>query len=127
MHQREPKSKAKAEAEHKELIVQALKDIIIKVAKEDYLLNIGDETLIFLKQTPRNMIKHLQSWGGALDFVNTKALIAKRDKEWNPSEIPTIYLNGVKKATKQLTRAGIMSDLKERTDMAFLPQKLRRI
>jgi hypothetical protein len=46
-------------------------------------------------------------------------LIAKRGKEWDPSEVPTLYFNRVKTEIKQLTRAGIMLDLKERTDMAL--------
>jgi hypothetical protein len=42
------------------------------VAKEDYLLEIEDETLGFLNQTPRSMIKHLQNQGGALDLLTLK-------------------------------------------------------
>ena len=122
------KAWAKAEAEHKELITQykilkgaeqALKDIIIEAVEEDFSIEIKDEALGFLDQTPRSMINHLRNRGGALDFVDTKALIAERDKEWDPSEAPTLYFNRAKKATKQLTRVGITSDLKKRMDMAL--------
>jgi hypothetical protein len=121
-------TRAREEAEHKELIAQyeihkgveqALKDIIIQAVDEDYLLEIEDETLGFLNETPRSMIIHLRNRGGALDFADTKTLLTERDQEWNASEIPTMYFNRVEKAMQQLTRAGITSDLKERTDMAL--------
>ena len=121
-------TRAREEAEHKELIAQyeihkgveqALKDIIIQAVDEDFLLEIKDETLGFLNETPRSMIIHLRNRGGALDFADTKTLLTERDQEWDASEIPTIYFNRVEKAMQQLTRAGITSDLKERTDMAL--------
>ena len=121
-------TRAREEAEHKELIAQyeihkgveqALKDIIIQAVDEDYLLEIEDETLGFLNETPKSMIVHLRNRGGALDFADTKTLLTERDQEWDASEIPTIYFNRVEKAMQQLTRAGITSDLKERTDMAL--------
>ena len=121
-------TRAREEAEHKELIAQyeihkgveqALKDIIIQAVDEDFLLEIEDETLGFLNETPRSMIIHLRNRGGALDFADTKTLLTERDQEWDASEIPTMYFNRVEKAMQQLTRAGITSDLKERTDMAL--------
>jgi hypothetical protein len=83
-------AQAKAETEHTELVAQykilkgaeqALKDIIIKAVEEDFLLEIKNETLGFLNQTPRSMINHLRNRGGAVDFADTKALIAERDKQ----------------------------------------------
>jgi hypothetical protein len=121
-------TRAREEALHKELIAQyeihkgveqALKDIIIEAVDEDYLLEIEDETLGFLNETPSTMIAHLRNRGGALDFTDTRTLLDERDQEWDASEVPTIYFNRVEKAMQQLTRAGIMSDLKERTDMAL--------
>jgi len=100
-------------------VEQALKDIIIQAVDEDYLLEIEDETLGFLNETPSTMIAHLQNRGGALDFADTKTLLNERDQEWDASEVPTIYFNRIEKAMQQLTRAGITSDLKERTDMAL--------
>ncbi len=61
---------AMAEAVHKEQIAQfeifagveqALKDIILKAVEHDYLLEIEEDTLGFLNQTPRSMINHLHS------------------------------------------------------------------
>jgi hypothetical protein len=72
------------------------------------------------------MINHFRNRGGALDFVDTKALIAEKDKGWDPSEVPKIYFNRVKKAIKHLTRAGILLDLKERTDMTLCYVKSSR-
>jgi hypothetical protein len=62
------RTRTKEEAEHKELLAQfkifkgaeqALKDIILEAIEHDYLLEIKDETLGFLNQTPRQMINHL--------------------------------------------------------------------
>ena len=58
------------------------------------------------------MLDHLQNQGGALDFANTKSLLAERDAEWNV-KIPQIYFNRVEKAMWGVTRAGINSDLNE--------------
>jgi hypothetical protein len=121
-------TRAREEAMHKELIAQyeihkgveqALKDIIIEAVDEDFLLEIEDETLGFLNETPSTMIAHLRNRGGALDFADTKTLLSERDQEWDASEIPAVYFNKVEKAMQQLTRNGIQSDLKERTDMAL--------
>jgi hypothetical protein len=43
----------------------------------------------------------------------------ERDAEWDVSEVPQIYFNRVKKAIKGLTRAGIVSGLNKRRDMAL--------
>jgi hypothetical protein len=72
---------------------------------------------------PRSIINHLRSRGGALDFVDTKTLLVERDAEWDVSEVPQIYFNRVEKAIKGLTRAGIVSDLNERRDMALYYSK----
>ncbi len=65
------------------------------------------------------MLDHLCNRGGTLDFADTKTLLVERDQEWDASEVPTLYFNQVEKAKKQLTRAGIQSDLKEQADMAL--------
>ena len=121
-------TRARAEAEHKEEVAQykilkgveqALKDIIFEAVESDYLMEIEDDTLGFLNQTPRQMINHLKARGGALDFADTKTLLAERDMEWDLSENPQVYFNRVKKAVKALTRAGITSDMNERRDVAL--------
>jgi len=120
--------RARAEAEHKELVkeyetfqgvVQATKDIILEAVDNEYLLEIEDEILGFLNITPTDMLTHLRNRGGALDFADTKTLLAERDGEWDASEVPQIYFNRVEKAIQGLTRAGINSDLNERRDMAL--------
>ena len=120
--------RARAEAEHKEEVAQyeilkgveqALKDIILEAVENDYLMEIEDDTLGFLNQTPRQMIDHLKARGGSLDFADTKTLLAERDMEWDLSENPQVYFNRVEKAVKALTRAGITSDMNERRDMAL--------
>jgi hypothetical protein len=119
--------RARAEAEHKEEVreyetfqgvIQATKDIFLEAVDHEYLLEIEDEILGFLNQTPMDMLTHLRNRGGALDFADTKTLLAERE-EWDASEIPQLYFNRVEKAIQGLTRAGINSDLNERRDMAL--------
>jgi hypothetical protein len=82
-------------------------------------LEIKDETLGFLNQMPKQIIDHLKLRGGALDFADTKTLLAKRDAEWEVSENPQKYFNRVEQAIKALTHAGINSDLNEQKGMAL--------
>jgi hypothetical protein len=65
------------------------------------------------------MLNHLRNRGGALDFADTKTLLAERDGIWDTSEVPHIYFNQVEKAIQGLTRAGITSDLNKHQDMAL--------
>ena len=108
-------------------IEQALKDIILEAVEHDYLMKIKDDTHGFLNQTPRQMINHLKASGGALDFADTKTLLAERDLEWDVSENPQVYFSRVEKAVKALTRAGINSDMNEQRDMALFYLKAWRI
>ena len=120
--------RARAEAQHKEQVkeyetfqgvMQATKDIILEAVDHEYLLEIEDEILGFLNETPISITNHLRNRGGALDFADTKTLLAERDGEWDATEVPQIYFNRVEKAIQGLTRAGINSDLNERRDMAL--------
>ncbi len=65
------------------------------------------------------MLEHLLNRGGALNFADTKNLIAERDEEWNVNENPQIYFNRVEKAIKSFAWNRINSDLNERRDMAL--------
>jgi len=120
--------RSRAEAEHKEevreyetfqRVIQAMEDIFLEAVNHEYLLEIEDEILGFLNQTPMDMLTHLRNRRGALDFADTKTLLAERDGEWDASEVPQLYFNRVEKAIQGLTRAGINSDLNERRDMAL--------
>jgi hypothetical protein len=123
-----PGTRARAEAEHKELInqfeayegvKQGTKDIILQAVDNEYLAEIEHETLGYLNQTPRQMLDHLFNQRGMLDFANTKELLAERDGEWNVNKNPQLYFNRVEKAVKGLIRCGILSDLNEQRDMAL--------
>ena len=125
-------TRAREEAIHKELIAQfetfegvklGTKDLILEAVDNEYLSEIEHDTLGFLNQTPRQMIEHLLTRGGALDFADTKDLLSERDGEWNVTENPQIYFNRVEKAIKGLTRNGINSDLNERQDIALFQLK----
>ena len=125
-------TRAREEAIHKELIAQfetfegvklGTKDLILEAVDHEYLSEIEHDTLGFLNQTPRQMIQHLLTRGGALDFADTKDLLAERDGEWDVTENPQIYFNRVEKAIKGLQRNGITSDLNERRDIALFHLK----
>ena len=125
-------TRAREEAIHKELIAQfetlegvklGTKDLILEAVDNEYLSEIEHDTLGYLNQTPRQMIEHLLTRGGALDFADTKDLLAERDGEWNVTENPQIYFNRVEKAIKGLRRNGITSDLNERRDIALFQLK----
>ncbi len=70
--------------------------------ENEYLIEIEHGTVGFLNKTSRQMLEHLLDRGGALDFADTKNLIAKRDGEWNINKNPQIYFNRVEKAMKSL-------------------------
>ena len=125
-------TRAREEAIHKELIAQfetfegvklGTKYLILEAVDHEYLSEIEHDALGFLNQTPRQMIQHLLTRGGALDFADTKDLLAERDGEWNVTENPQIYFNRVEKAIKGLQRNGINSDLNERRDIALFQLK----
>ena len=99
------------------------KDLILEAVDTEYLSEIEHETLGYLNQTPSQMIAHLLTRGGALDFADTKDLLAERDGEWNVTENPQIYFNRVERAIKGLQRNGINSDLNERRDIALFQLK----
>jgi hypothetical protein len=114
-----PGTRARPEAEHKELInqfeanegiKQGTKDIILQAVDNEYLSEIKHETLGYQNQTPRQMLDHLLNKGGMLDFANMKILLAVRGGEWNVNKTPQLYFNRVEKAIKELTRCGILSD-----------------
>ena len=58
-----------------------LKDILIKAVDNDFVLEIEDETLGFLNESPKTIIAHLRSRGGTLDFADTMKLIKQRASE----------------------------------------------
>ena len=120
--------RARAEAEHKELINQfetfegvrqGVKDLILEAVDNEYLIEIEHETLGYLNQTPKQMLDHLLARGGALNFADTKELLTERDGEWNISENPQLYFNRVEKAMKGLLQNGITSDPNERRDITL--------
>ena len=125
-------TRAREEAIHKELITQfetlegvklGTKDLILEAVDNEYLSEIEHDTLGFLNQMPRQMIEHLLTRGGVLNFADTKDLLAKRDGEWNITENPQIYFNRAEKAIKDLARIGINSDLNERRDIELFHLK----
>jgi hypothetical protein len=59
-------------------VEQALKDIIIKAVKGNFLLKIEDETLGLLDQTLRSMITHLRNQGRVLNLLRPRLYLPKQ-------------------------------------------------
>jgi hypothetical protein len=81
-------ARARAEAEHKELInqykmyegvCQGTKDLILEAADNKYLIKIEHKKSGYLNLSPTEMLDHLWNRGGALNFADTKTLLAERD------------------------------------------------
>jgi hypothetical protein len=66
-----------------------------------------------------DMLTHLRNHRGALDFGDTKTLLAERNSKRDVSEVPQVYFNQVERAIQGLTQAGITSDLNECQDMVL--------
>jgi hypothetical protein len=105
-------ARARAKKEHIELINQfkmcegvhlGMKDLILEAVDNEYLIEIEHKTFRYLNQTPRQMLNHLLNRGGALNFANTKDLLAKRGGEWKMNKNPQLYFNRVEKEMKGLT------------------------
>ncbi len=84
------RTRARVEAEHKELInqykmyegvCQGIKDLILKAVDNKYLIKIEHETLGYLNLSPKEMLDHLWNRRGALNFADTKTFLAERDGE----------------------------------------------
>jgi hypothetical protein len=104
------------EAKHKALITQfqtcvevakGLKELIMKVIDEDFLLELRAQQTGYLNVAPFQMMTHLQTRWGALDFVDINLLMAKCN---SASKIPTKYFNRINKARRQLARANVQID-----------------
>ena len=69
-----------------------MKDILLKAVDNDFVLEIEDEILGFLNQSPKAITEHLRNRGGTLDFSDTMKLIEERDSEWDGNEDPKYIL-----------------------------------
>jgi hypothetical protein len=92
------------EAEHKEEVKQfhtfagigmGLKDLILKVINKDFLLEIKQDCVAFLNVTAMQMMTHLHTRWGSVNFVDITTLMSECDAPWSIAEVPTIYFNHV--------------------------------
>lgn len=111
--------RSQREAEHKALVKQfqtcvgvakGLKELILQAVEEDFLLELRAEQIGYLNVTPFQMMTHLRTRWGALNFVDINALMAECDAGWNAAEVPTKYFNRIDKARRQLQRANVQID-----------------
>jgi hypothetical protein len=117
MQQQEPEPEQKLNTKGSSTNSKHLK----KFAKEQKTSSLKQSTMNSLSKlntrlgvlnlNPRQMLDHLLNRGGALDFADTKEVMAKRDGKWNVSKNSQLYFN--KKVIKGLARDGISSDLYE--------------
>ncbi len=109
-------TRAEREAEHDNLVEvyqtflgveEGVKDLIRDAVDEDYLIELKQERVGYLRVTAKDMITHLRSRWGSADFVDKCALINELNTPWSAAEVPTIYFNRIEKAIKQLSRVGV--------------------
>jgi hypothetical protein len=107
------------EAKHKALIKQfqtcigvakGLKEFIMKAIDKNFLLELWAQQTGYLNVMPFQMMTHLQTQWGALDYVDINMLMAECDSAWSPVKIPTKYFNHIDKARRQLARANVQID-----------------
>jgi hypothetical protein len=99
------------EAEHKALIekfqmcigvAKGLKEPIMKAIDEAFLVKLRAQQTGYLNVMPFQMMTHLRTRWGALDFVDITMLMAECNSAWSPAKIPTKYFNRIDKARRQL-------------------------
>ena len=121
-------NRARLEAEHKEEAKQfqtfigvglGLKDLVQKAIEDDYLLELKQERVAYLHVTPLQMVTHLRTRWGTVDYVDITTLMAECDQPWSVAEVPTVYFNRVEKAVKQLARAGVTWDTRAMMNKAL--------
>jgi hypothetical protein len=107
------------EAKHKAFITQfqmcigmekGLKELIMKAINKDFLLELRAQQTGYLNVMPFQMMTHLQTRWGALDFVDINMLMAECNSTWSLAKIPTKYFNHINKARRQLAHANVRID-----------------
>ncbi len=86
------------------------KDLIQKAIEDDYLLELKPERVAYLHVTPLQMVPHLRTRWGTVNYINITTLMEECDQPWSVAEVPTVYFNHVEKAVKQLACAGVTWD-----------------
>jgi hypothetical protein len=94
--------RSRQEAEHKEEVKQfhtfagigmGLKDLILKAIDNDFLLEIKQDCVAFLNVTVMQMMTHLRTRWGSVNFVDITLLMSECDAPWSIAEVLTIYFN----------------------------------
>ncbi len=70
-----------------------LKDLILKAIEEYFLLEIKQDRVAFLNVTAMQMMTHLRTHWGSVDFIDITTLMSECDAPWSIAEVPTIYFN----------------------------------
>ena len=113
------KVRASEEAKHKCQILQheicagvgqVMKDFIVEAVDEEWLAEIEDEVMRFANVTTIDILKHLESRGGTMDYIDTKEIKKERYDPWDVNKHVVTYFNRVEQAVKQLDRAAIQTD-----------------
>ncbi len=99
------------EAEHKKEVeiyetylgvAEGLKALIKQAVEEDYIIELRQEKIGYLRVTAMDMLTHLRSRWGTTDFVDTCKLLKELHTPWDVSKVPSVFFNCVEKAIKQL-------------------------
>jgi hypothetical protein len=70
-----------------------LNDLILKAINKDFLLEIKQDLVAFLNVTVIQMMTHLRTRWGSVNFVDITALMSECDAPWSIAEVPMINFN----------------------------------
>ena len=121
-------TRACEEAEHRAAIKEfevcvgvesGLKFKICEAVDEVWFAKLEDEELGLLQHSAIELMAHLFTRNGEMDFVETTALERERDEPWNPSEHIATYFNTVETAKRNLAKAGITTCTKSLVNKAL--------
>ena len=91
-------------------VTNGVKDLIAGAVSSEWLEEIDDDILGFQNVTILNMLEHLESRGGDIDYIDIQEMRKERDAPWNTNEHIVTYFSEVQRAVKRLKRAGVTSD-----------------
>jgi len=91
-------------------VVQAIKDHIVASDDEEWLAKIDHEVMGFTNKNPIKLLEHLESWRGALDFIDTQEIKQEEYAPWDSNKHVVTHFNRVEQAVKFLDWANISLD-----------------
>jgi hypothetical protein len=81
-------------------VEKGLNNLILQAIEEDFVLELQAQQTGYLNITPFQMMTHLQTRWGSLDFVDINALMTECNSVRSLAEVLTKYFNCIDKARR---------------------------